>query len=103
MDVHARAPREDVVHDLPGGRIGAVGVTRHLRVGGPEVRRLGAALAGTVGSTSRDGRAPPRKTRLVAGSGVGHTFGQSALAMASRIRCPAGNTHAVVSISISSS
>src|SRR4029450_9312682 len=60
----------------------------------------GVALpsGGTVGRISRDGRASPRYTVLVAGCGVGHTFGQSALAIASRIRCPMGKTQAVVSI-----
>ena len=49
------------------------------------------------------GADPPRCTVFVAGSGVGQTFGQSALATASRIRWPAANRHAVASISISSS
>ena len=61
----ARTPREDVVDDLPGGRVGAVGVTRHLRVGGPErsaarrcpARARSAARAATAASR-------PRKTRV---------------------------------------
>src|SRR6185437_15363422 len=52
------------------------------------------SLAGTTGSASRVPVGPSR-TVAVAGCGVGQIIGHIALDIASRIRCPRGNTHEV--------
>lgn len=72
---------------------------------GEEAKGGGVALprSGTTGRTSREGVLAPRCTSFRPGWGVGHTFGKSALATATRMRWPRAKRQAVASIGMSGS
>ena len=104
LDADGRAAGQHVLRDLPARRVD------RRQCGGRRssatARTTGAGAlpsSGTTGRMRRDGRSGPWKTREVASSGVGQTFGKSAFAIVSRIRWPGSKRHAVESIAIASS
>src|ERR1700730_9396668 len=56
---------------------------------------------GITGSTRRDPAEPPNARRVVIACGVGQIIGHRAFEIATRMRCPLGNTHDVKCISTS--